>query len=52
MMFDMRWDELREGISGLLEETWGRLSKRIICTLEQRLGHSALVLCSVLASHV
>ena len=51
MMFDMRWDELREGISGLLEETLGRLSKRIYFALGQRLGYSALVSCSVLASH-
>ena len=41
MMFDMRWDELRKGIQGLLEETLGRLSRRILFALEQRLGHSA-----------
>ena len=52
MMFDMWWDELREGIQKLLGETLGRLSKRILCTLEQRLGHSAPILCSILASHV
>lgn len=34
----MRWDELREGIQGLLKETLGRLSKRILSALEQRLS--------------
>ena len=41
MMFDTRWDELREGIQKLFEETLGRRSKRILFALERRLGHSA-----------